>query len=67
VNPDANRPYDRATGALGMRAAGGTRVPDGIDLAGTARVENGRLVLRGVWLGRPEPGAPHACTYTFHR
>ncbi|MFL5383808.1 MAG: hypothetical protein ACJ8GN_14910 [Longimicrobiaceae bacterium] len=59
--------YDGAAGALAMRAVGGNRVPEGIDLAGTARVENGRLVLRGVWLGQPEPGAPRACTYTFHR
>jgi len=59
--------YERATGALGMRAVGGNRVPDGIDLAGTAGVANGRLTLRGVWLGQPEPGAPRACTYTFRR
>jgi hypothetical protein len=59
--------YDRATGALGMRAAGGNRIPDGIDLAGSARVVAGRLVLRNVWLGQPEPGAPRTCTYTFKR
>ena len=59
--------YDRATGAVAMRAAGGNRVPRGIDLAGTARVVNGRLRLQGMWLGQPEPGAPRTCTYVFHR
>lgn len=59
--------WDQATGALTMRAVGGNRIPRGIDLAGTARAANGRLTLRGVWLGQPEPGAPRTCTYTFRR
>ena len=59
--------YDRASGAVAMRAAGGNRVPSGMDLAGTARVANGRLRLQGVWLGQPQPGASRTCTYVFHR
>ncbi|MFL5541996.1 MAG: hypothetical protein ACJ8J0_23615 [Longimicrobiaceae bacterium] len=59
--------YDRNSGALDMHVAGGNRVPPGIDLAGNARVVSGRLVLRDVWLGQPEPGAPRTCTYTFKR
>ena len=59
--------YDRSTGAVAMRAAGGNRVPRGIDLAGTARVVSGRLRLQGVWLGQPQPGASRTCTYVFHR
>src|SRR5215207_5099795 len=52
--------YDRATGAVAMRTAGGNRIPRGIDLSGSARVANGRLRLQNVWLGQPEPGgAPY--------
>jgi hypothetical protein len=57
--------YDRASGALVMRTAGGNRVPPGLDLSGTARVVNGRLTLRGMWLGQPTRGTPRACTYVF--
>jgi hypothetical protein len=59
--------YDRASGALNMRAVGGTHVPRGLDLAGSAQVANGRLTLRGVWLGQPGEGTPRTCTYVFVR
>jgi hypothetical protein len=59
--------YDPASGALAMHVAGGNRVPPGLDLAGTARVENGRLTLRGMWLGQPAAGTPRTCTYVFVR
>ncbi|HEV7589832.1 MAG TPA: hypothetical protein VGO40_17085 [Longimicrobium sp.] len=59
--------YDRASGALNMRAVGGNHVPPGLDLAGTARVANGRLTLRGMWLGHREAAAPRTCTYVFVR
>lgn len=64
--------YDRATGRLAMRVEGGNRVPPGIDLDGRATVENGRLVMRDIWLGTPgqSPDAPAggpSCTVSFSR
>ncbi|HEU4452188.1 MAG TPA: hypothetical protein VFR81_03975 [Longimicrobium sp.] len=64
--------YDRATGRLAMRVEGGNRVPPGIDLDGRAAVENGRLVMRDIWLGTPSgsPDAPAggpSCTVSFGR
>lgn len=57
--------YDRASGALAMHVAGGNRVPAGLDLAGTARVADGRLTLGEMWLGQPGEAAPRTCTYVF--
>jgi hypothetical protein len=57
--------YDRASGALDMHAVGGNQEPFGLDLAGTARVADGRLTLRDVWLGQPGSGAARTCTYVF--
>jgi len=59
--------YDRSTGALNMRTVGGNHVPPRLDLAGTARVANGRLTLRGMWLGDREPAPARTCTYVFTR
>jgi hypothetical protein len=59
--------YDRASGALDMHVAGGNQVPPGADLSGTARVADGRLRIRDVWLGQPNPDAPRTCTYVFKR
>ncbi|HET7463564.1 MAG TPA: hypothetical protein VFJ82_20085 [Longimicrobium sp.] len=59
--------WNAATGALSMRVEGGNRVPAGIDLDGTARVEDRRLLLDGLWLGQPEPSPARACRYTFSR
>jgi len=57
--------YDRGSGALDMNVAGGNRDSLGLDLAGTARVANGRLTLRDVWLGQPGNTAARTCTYVF--
>jgi hypothetical protein len=59
--------YDRASGALNMRTVGGNHVPPRLDLAGTARVANGQLTLRGMWLGDREAAAARTCTYVFRR
>ena len=64
--------YDRATGRLAMRAEGGNRVPPGIDLDGRATVEDGRLVMRDIWLGRPSgpsdaPAGGPSCSISFAR
>jgi hypothetical protein len=57
--------YDHATGALSMQIERGNRVPDGLDLEGTARVVDGHLVLEGMFLGQPRSSEPRTCTYTF--
>lgn len=59
--------FDSATGRLVMTVEGGNFVPRTLDLEGTARIENGRLILDGMYLGSREPyPAPAAgCRYTF--
>jgi hypothetical protein len=64
--------YDRAPGRLKLQVEGGNRVPPGIDLDGRATVENGRLVMRDIWLGTPSrsadaPAGGPSCTISFGR
>jgi len=57
--------YDARTGALTLRVEGSNKLSAGVDLAGTARVANGRLTLDGFWLGQPNPSPSRACRYPF--
>jgi hypothetical protein len=64
--------YDRATGRLKFQVEGGNRVPPGIDLDGRATVEDGRLVMRDIWLGTlstsaDAPAGGPSCTVSFGR
>ncbi len=60
--------FDPATGALRLTVEGGNSVPPGLDLEGTARLEGGRLVLEGMFLGdlhRRVPPGGAGCRYRF--
>lgn len=59
--------FDAASGALRLTVTGGNNVPPNLDLEGTARVENGHVVLDDVFLGNPRVSAPPrgACKYVF--
>lgn len=59
--------FDAASGRLVMTVSGGNFVPAGLDLEGTARVDGGRLILEGMYLGSREPSAVPAggCRYSF--
>jgi len=58
--------YDAATGALELRVTGGNNIPPNLDLAGTAHIVGGQLIIEGIYFGdltgRP---APAACRYVF--
>jgi len=58
--------FDPATGALRLTVESGNNVPAGLDLEGTARVEDGHLVLDGMFLG-DRNGSPRegGCRYRF--
>ena len=60
--------FNPATGALRLMVDGGNSVPPGLDLEGTARLEDGRLVLEGMFLGDLHGRVPPAgvtCRYRF--
>jgi len=58
--------YDPRTGALRLTVENGNNVPGGLDLEGTARIEDGHLVLEGLFLGDRYGGVPeHGCRYRF--
>ncbi len=60
--------FDPATEALRLTVVGGNSVPPGLDLEGTARLENGQIVLEGMFLGdlhRRVPPGDGTCRYRF--
>lgn len=60
--------FDSATGALELTPQDGNFVPQGMDLNGTARIEDGALVLDGFDLGGRTPtmrDGASACLYRF--
>ncbi|MBV9930268.1 MAG: hypothetical protein JO013_04910 [Alphaproteobacteria bacterium] len=58
--------FDPATGALVMTVTGGNRVPTGLDLDGRALLEDGHLVLEGMFLGNDDNRPrDEACRYVF--
>ena len=58
--------FDPQTGALQLTVAGGNFTPGGLDLEGTARIEDGHLVLEGMYLGNRMGGPPEGgCRYRF--
>jgi hypothetical protein len=57
--------WNAATGAIALVVEGGNKIPAEIDLAGTARLVDGRLVMDGIWFGQPEPTPARTCRYTF--
>lgn len=58
--------FDPATGALRLAVEGGNSVPPGLDLEGVARIENGRLILEGLFLGDRAGRVPEgSCRYRF--
>ena len=58
--------FDPHTGALRLSVEGGNNVPPGLDLEGTARIEDGHLVLEGMFLGdREGRAAQGGCRYRF--
>ena len=57
--------YDPATRRLRMTVEDGNFIPPGLDLEGEAELSDGRLVLKGMFLGE-RGAAPQAdCTYIF--
>jgi hypothetical protein len=60
--------YDAKSSVLVLKVDGGNYVPKDIRPKGTAKVEEGKLVLRGIWLGsNPEGGGPPACAQRFEK
>ncbi|MBC7251852.1 MAG: hypothetical protein H5T62_16430 [Anaerolineae bacterium] len=61
--------YDLATGNLSLQVIEGNYVPDDIDGSGSfAFDEQGRLLLRDIWLGSPyESTGPAHCGHRFRR
>ncbi len=58
--------FDPRTGALRLTVESGNNVPSGLDLEGSARLEDGHLVLEDMFLGDRNGQAPeHACRYRF--
>ena len=57
--------FDPATGQISLSVAGGNFVPDGLDLEGTAELVEGRLVLRGLFLGSRGGPPQRDCIYSF--
>ena len=58
--------FDAQTGALHMTVTGGNNIPHGLDLEGTARLEDGHLVLDGMFLGDRGASVPAGgCRYRF--
>lgn len=58
--------FDPASGALRLTVEGGNSVPPGLDLEGSARLVDGRLVLDGMFLGDRNGRAPEGgCRYRF--
>jgi len=61
--------YDLGQGALEIDITGGNYIPDDLDGSGSFwSDEEGRLMLRDVWLGRPRDGTGSArCGHRFTR
>jgi hypothetical protein len=58
--------FDPATGALRLTVESGNSVPPGLDLEGTARLEDGHLVLENMFLGDRAGRVPErGCRYRF--
>ena len=58
--------FDAATGALRLTVDGGNSTPPGLDLEGTARLEDGHLALDGMFLGDRAGRVPeNSCRYRF--
>lgn len=58
--------YDGNTGALKLANLDGNYVPKDVVTKGTARIENGKLVLSGIWLGTKKGGGEtRACGHRF--
>lgn len=58
--------YDGNTGALKLANLAGNYVPKDVVTKGTARVENGKLVLSAIWLGTKQSGGEtRACGHRF--
>ena len=58
--------FDPATGVLRLTVVNGNSVPPGLDLEGTARIENGRLILEDMFLGDRAGRVPEgSCRYRF--
>ena len=58
--------FDARTGALRMNVEGGNSIPPGLDLEGTARIEDGHLVLESMFLGDRSGRVPEGgCRYRF--
>lgn len=58
--------FDPVSGALKLSVEGGNFVPGGLDLEGQAELKDGRLTLRGLYLGsRQGPPPARSCTYIF--
>lgn len=58
--------FEPLSGALRLTVTGGNSIPPGLDLEGHARIENGRLVLEGMFLGDRMGRLPESsCRYRF--
>ncbi len=64
--------YNVESGAFGFAVDGGNYVPSDVpsdaDSAGTFEIDNdGQLILRDVWLGKPQQGGPTHCGHILTR
>ena len=61
--------YDLEQGTLDLAVTGGNYIPDDVDSSGLFSFDNqGRLILRDMWLGRPHDGTGSAnCGHRFIR
>jgi len=60
--------YDLEKGSLELVATDGNYIPDDMDGSGSFSFEQGRLILRDIWLGRPRDGRGLAnCGHRFKR
>ncbi|HEU0134265.1 MAG TPA: hypothetical protein VFR28_05540 [Allosphingosinicella sp.] len=57
--------FDPATRQLRLKVDGGNFVPDGLDLEGEAELVEGRLRLKGLFLGSRDGAPQSGCTYVF--
>lgn len=57
--------FDPATKAIRLKVEGGNFVPPGLDLEGEAELTEGRLRLKGMFLGSREGPPQSGCTYDF--
>jgi hypothetical protein len=61
-----NYTFDQEKAILNLTVVSGNYTPENLDLQGEYQIdESGALVLKNIWLGRREEGAPTGCGHIF--